>query len=180
MGWPHSSGSWSRKAKTRDSCPTFRARTSPMRFDPKIIPGEEPPLKADGQLDLPDELAALAAQLGDDAAHLAACYPPPPTGKLDLHAVGRPRQRIAAAAALIAGSALTVLLVFSVAWWRHGPPVAIQADASPAHQSAATSFTSASVGGQATVSLTELSGPEFEAFIDLLQREPDKTVSVSF
>ncbi len=47
-----------------------------MRFDPKLISPEPPPLDEAGELLLPDDLAELAAQLGDDAQHLAALYAP--------------------------------------------------------------------------------------------------------
>lgn len=48
-----------------------------MRFDPKLIQPEDAPLDACGDIDLPDDLADLAAQLGDDAAWLAERYPAP-------------------------------------------------------------------------------------------------------
>lgn len=54
-----------------------------MRFDPRLIHPDEPPERADGELDLPDHLAALAEQLTDDAVHLARRYPaemPVPVG----------------------------------------------------------------------------------------------------
>ena len=43
-----------------------------MRFEPRVIPGEEPPTDETGELLLPVDLQALADQLFDDAAHLAA------------------------------------------------------------------------------------------------------------
>ena len=46
-----------------------------MSFDPKLIHPDEPPLTPAGDIDLPDDLAALAEQLSDDATHLATCYP---------------------------------------------------------------------------------------------------------
>jgi hypothetical protein len=46
-----------------------------VRFDPHYIPGEDAPLTASGEIDLPDDLVELAAQLGDDAAFLAQKYP---------------------------------------------------------------------------------------------------------
>ena len=47
----------------------------PKPFDPKVIGPEAPPLDAAGDLQLPDCLLELAAQLGDDAQHLAKLYP---------------------------------------------------------------------------------------------------------
>jgi hypothetical protein len=50
-------------------------RTLPVPFDPRIIPVDQPPLRDDGGLQLPDDLAELAAQLADDAAFLGQRYP---------------------------------------------------------------------------------------------------------
>ena len=52
-----------------------------MRFEPRVIPGDEPPTDAAGQLLLPDDLQVLAAQLCDDAAHLTACFPAESSGQ---------------------------------------------------------------------------------------------------
>jgi hypothetical protein len=57
-----------------------------MRFDPRLIHPDEPRERADGELDLPDHLAALAEQLTDDAAHLARKYPADPPALLSLAA----------------------------------------------------------------------------------------------
>jgi hypothetical protein len=46
-----------------------------VRFDPNYIPGEDAPLLDGGEIDLPDDLLELAAQLRDDAAYLAERYP---------------------------------------------------------------------------------------------------------
>jgi hypothetical protein len=46
-----------------------------MPFDPKLIHQAEAPLNEAGDLQLPDDLLELAAQLGDDAQHLAKVYP---------------------------------------------------------------------------------------------------------
>jgi hypothetical protein len=46
-----------------------------VRFDPHYIPGEDAPLTASGEIDLPDDLLELASQLRDDAAYLADKYP---------------------------------------------------------------------------------------------------------
>jgi hypothetical protein len=44
-------------------------------FDPKLIRAEDAPLNPVGEIELPDDLAELAAQLGDDAVFLAERYP---------------------------------------------------------------------------------------------------------
>lgn len=46
-----------------------------MPFDPKLVQQAEAPLTDAGDLQLPDDLLELAAQLGDDARHLAQVYP---------------------------------------------------------------------------------------------------------
>lgn len=50
-----------------------------MPFDPKLVQPESPPLDAAGELQLPDDLQELAAQLGDDAKYLAKTFPPTPS-----------------------------------------------------------------------------------------------------
>ena len=47
-----------------------------MPFDPQLVRPDDAPLHDSGDLALPDDLLELAAQLGDDAQHLAALYPP--------------------------------------------------------------------------------------------------------
>jgi hypothetical protein len=44
-------------------------------FQPRLIHPEPPPEDSEGDLDLPDDLSALADQLQDDATHLANRYP---------------------------------------------------------------------------------------------------------
>lgn len=46
-----------------------------MPFDPKLVQQAEAPLDAAGELQLPEDLLELAAQLGDDAQYLAKLYP---------------------------------------------------------------------------------------------------------
>lgn len=46
-----------------------------MRFDPKLIQPEAAPLDDQGEIELPDDLGELAAQLRDDALFLSARYP---------------------------------------------------------------------------------------------------------
>ena len=57
-----------------------------MRFDSRLIRPDDPPERSDGELDLPDHLAALAEQLADDSAHLARKYPADPPALLSLAA----------------------------------------------------------------------------------------------
>lgn len=46
-----------------------------MPFDPRLINPDDAPEDARGEIDLPDDLQELAAQLHDDALYLAARYP---------------------------------------------------------------------------------------------------------
>jgi hypothetical protein len=46
-----------------------------VRFEPRLIPGDDAPTDEAGELLLSDDLRSLADQLRDDASHLARCYP---------------------------------------------------------------------------------------------------------
>jgi hypothetical protein len=150
-----------------------------MRFDAKLIRSDEPPLAADGELKLPDDLAALGEQLGDDAAHLAACYPQARTPGLMQPLAASRRKRIAATAAMLGGSTLAAVLVVAVVMWPSAAPIAVEADSNQPVQPL-QSFTSVLTRPPATASLTDLSAPELEALLDLMEREPGNTMSVSF
>lgn len=145
-----------------------------MPFDPKLIPADEAPLTANGEINLPDELAALAEQLRDDSAHLVAVYPASP-------AVGRQQPATAsrknqyAAAATVAGTTLAAFLAGLVILWQGGKPLPVTTGSAPQPPE----LVSTSAPPVTTISLTELSSPELEALLDLIQRQPE-TVSVSF
>jgi hypothetical protein len=51
-----------------------------VQFEYRLIPSDSPPASDDAQLSLPDDLAAVARQLQNEARDLAACYPPPEPG----------------------------------------------------------------------------------------------------
>ena len=164
-----------------------------MLFDPKLIRPENAPLLPDGELDLPPELAALAEQLRDDSAHLATRYPAArndlPAGKRSVAA--RRWIKIATLAASAAAALLVAAVVvemFDVA--ARSPTVADR----PANNTAKLAVPDRSLAapavpavppaahGSATISLTELSGPELEALLDLWHREPRaaKSAGISF
>jgi len=171
-----------------------------MPFDARLIHPDEPSLRPDGELDLPDDLAALAAQLADDARHLAAQYPPGvprgtlPGGFVQLDEQLRTgrlpmRARIVAAAGL--GGALAAIvalgLAISIAWrTTEAPsqtklaatdPVApVSAEPRVLREISATSPRPAT----AALSVGELSGPELEAVLDLLKGQPPAAASISF
>lgn len=82
-----------------------------MPFDPKLFRDDD--ANFEGDLKLPDDLALMAEQLGDDANRLAALYPPPLPAVL---AVSRPKtatpsRRSSWLTRSLAGTALAVGLV---------------------------------------------------------------------
>jgi hypothetical protein len=145
-----------------------------MPFDPNLIPADEAPLTANGEINLPDELAALAEQLRDDSAHLAAVYPASPANGGQQPATTSRKNQYAAAAA-VAATTLAAVLGGLVVLWQGAKPLAVTTNTVPPP----SEFVSTSAPPATTVSLTELSSPELEALLDLIQRQPE-TVSVSF
>src|SRR4051812_3221052 len=96
MDSSRSVGYWRRKGTMRNPSPCFRRREPLMPFDPNVIRPDEPPLTDAGDLLLPDHLAELATQLGEDARHLASVYPARLPGAADVSflsadSVGRSR-----------------------------------------------------------------------------------------
>jgi hypothetical protein len=151
-----------------------------MPFDPKLIQAEEPPLAANGDLNLTPDLAALTEQLRDDATHLAALYP----ATIDTQArsaserPGRRHLQIRRPSALIASTiaaTLAALLAGLAVFW-HAPEATLQKH-SP---TPSTHFITSAAHSDTTISLTELSSPELEAFLDLMERSPDNALRVSF
>ncbi|MCE9526198.1 MAG: hypothetical protein K8R36_09105 [Planctomycetales bacterium] len=82
-----------------------------MQFDPKLI--REDDANFEGDLKLPDDLALMAQQLGDDAARLAATYPPPKPAVLvaSRRKTAAPSRRSFWLMRSLAGTALAVGLV---------------------------------------------------------------------
>ncbi len=177
-----------------------------MPFNPRFIHPDDAPVRADGELDLPPDLAELAEQLADDAAHLSTRFPANRASHVALAAelvdsaeriksAGQEpdrqgRHRAMRAAALIAGGGLATLaaigLTLSLASrpldFRHAP-ASVSTLEYPVHEAdSAPSPIPASLAAPAvaTLSLGELSAPEMEALFDLLQRDPGRTSSVSF
>ena len=169
-----------------------------MPFDPKLVQPDDAPLLTSGELDLPSDLAALAEQLGDDAAHLASRYPADRAPAVALSAeliesaarIKRhsPR-RIAWVAAASLASAAVLTISVAIAWRNQG-------EVAPTNGTLATSPLSANAAASAqpaelvslpapqsaagTLSVGELSGPEMEALLDLLSAEPKSVASISF
>ena len=150
-----------------------------MRFDPKLIHLDEPPLNLDGELNLPADLAALAEQLSDDAAHLAAQYP---AARELRPRVGRSRASSYKRYILL-GSTLAALLIAVVVWQSMpGQPAANLSTSarSPVVAMPSHSPAIAAPAANDTVSLADLSGPELEALVDMLAHDPHRVTSISF
>lgn len=150
-----------------------------MPFDPKLIHPEEPPLTAGGELDLPADLKALGEQLHADAARLAAAYPP----SRESSPAPR-RQSYAKYSALVLGSTLAALLIAAVVWQSlPDQPAASRTAAALPPTGVAVPVASPAIvvpQGAESVSLVELSGPELEALIDLLDRDVNRASSIAF
>jgi hypothetical protein len=170
-----------------------------MPFDPKLIQPEDAPLLPSGELDLPADLTALADQLGEDAAHLAARYPADRAPAVALSAEllesaarikRQSRQRFAWVAAASLASAAVLAVSVAIALQNQGAvaPGSGTLAASPATASPATaaqppefvSLPAPHAAGASTLSVGELSGPEMEALLDLLSAEPKTAASISF
>ena len=154
-----------------------------MPFDPKLIRAQEPPLAADGELELPCELQALASQLRDDASHLAACYPA--QRREVLAPATRPARRPQSITAAMSGVALAVLLLgVTAVLWRLPRPHAAAPVVAPNHVTAAPQrplvIEEVAERPAPAVSLVSLSGPELEALVDLLERDRAAVATVSF
>jgi len=156
-----------------------------MPFDPKLIHAEEPPLTAGGDLDLPADLAALAQQLGDDAAHLSARYPAGPAKAETTTGV---RRRAASYVGYAAIGAAVASLLGAIVLWESlaGPPVAktttatTAAVAPPVSVPSLSSTPAVAAPRGENVSLVDLTGPEVEALLDLLDRDPGRAGGISF
>jgi hypothetical protein len=163
-----------------------------MPFDPRLIHPDEPPLRPDGELDLPADLAALAEQLGDDAAHLSACYPADRAPQVALAAelvqsAGRIKRQHWFRSVAVIGTGLATVAALGISLIiaaqqtpktnRPRQPVAIAPNSVPDSTSPSESFP---VSTSATLSVGELSGPELEALLDLLDNEPRSMASISF
>lgn len=181
-----------------------------MPFDPRLIHPDEPPLGPAGELDLPEDLAALAAQLADDAAHLAARFPAErvlaaqseelakAAERINSHAL-RPQARAAASLVLGAtmGAGLASVAVLGLTIWlslRFGDslpdpvdaarslPALAQSESESTTRPPATSGATPAAANRpsAMLSVGQLSGPELEGLFDLLDEGPPSAASISF
>jgi len=168
-----------------------------MPFDPSLIHPDDAPLRADGDLDLPDDLSVLAEQLADDAAHLSARYPADRELQVALAAdliqsAERIKRRSWRSAAFVAGAALASLAAIglTLSMWAaaNNRPTTTDLATSPDVPASATLPDelpallpgSLAAPSPTALSLGELSAPEMEALFDLLQRDPNHASSISF
>jgi hypothetical protein len=172
--------------------PRFLARICLMPFDPKLVRPDDAPLLPSGEIQLPDELAALAEQLSDDAAHLSARYPAADEAHVALSAEltlaaeltqsaarlkSQSRRRVAML--LGVGAASVALCVLPLV--RSGSETPPQVPREGIVDSRSTLVPAPRPLPAATnLSLGELSAPEMEALFDLLERDATRPGSVSF
>ena len=162
-----------------------------MQFDPKLIRDDD--ANFEGDLQLPDDLALMAQQLGDDAARLAATYPPPMPAVLASAGQVTPRRKNAWLMRSLAGTALAVGLVTIslVALNSQQPPDVNLAtpkivDRSPpagslvVHESPVTRSNPPTVPVTPASWLGDTSGPELEALMDLWEKDQPAVRSLSF
>ena len=161
-----------------------------MPFNPRIVPTEPAPLDGQGELQLPDDLAALAEQLSADSRHLANCFPAGAVGIATEPAV-RTRPRTWRVRHMIGGGliacalsgALVMLTTNPFAQPRRTLPAA--APASTGNRTSAAVTVRAANSATRDVSfaptmLNDVSRPELEGLIDLWQQQSTEAASVSF
>ena len=169
-----------------------------MPFDPRLISEDDADFDAAADLQLPADLALMAEQLGDDAARLAATYPPPVPAviaavsrqKTDVPSVSRRNAwltRSLAGTALAAGL-ITISLVASNSYRpqnaNHPLPAAASSpaiDSLVAHEPATPKSTQPQKILVTPASwLGDTSGPELEALMDLWEQDQPAVRSLSF
>jgi len=165
-----------------------------MPFDPNVI--REDDANFEGDLKLPDDLALMAEQLGDDAARLAATYPPPVPAVLaasrQASAAQSSSRRKAWLTRSLAGTALaaglvTISLVASNSYRPQNANHPLPAVApSPASGSLVVHEALVPKGSPQKIPVTpaswlgDTSGPELEALMDLWEQDQPAAGSLSF
>jgi hypothetical protein len=164
-------------------------------FDPRLIHPDDAPEDACGELDLPDDLLELAAQLQDDALYLAARYPAKVAVEpllaevtaVNVHAPTPSRRHW-----LVAGGSIAAALTIAVAL-AYRPPTEPREAALPVNNVASVSIASTNPpGDEVHVStpinkpagprierlpwapvpaIGEVTGPELEGLLDLWQND---------
>lgn len=166
-----------------------------MPFDPRLISEDDADFDAAADLQLPADLALMAEQLGDDAARLAATYPPPVLQRRTEHC-SVPRKatnrasvwltRSLAGTALAAGL-VTISLVASNSFWPLGTnqklPLAAPSPSSvdlARYKAPSPRINQPQVPVTPASWLGDTSGPELEALMDLWEQDQPAVRSLSF
>ena len=172
-------------------------------FEPRVVLPEPAPLDDAGELELPDDLAALAEQLQDDAAHLSTRFrlEASPAATPLPGATARSPSSAPMRIALLTTAAATIAIALSVASLANRSGIVDQADRQPQSTAAETSADTshepiaieaiqhphADPAAQNTIDqseslvlLGEASGPEREGLLDLLQQTASTETSISF
>lgn len=164
-----------------------------VRFDPRLIQPDDAPEDACGELDLPDDLLELAAQLGEDANYLAERYPAPVAEPFVAEVVAArvasatPARRgwVVAAIGGVAAAAMVAIAVQSLLPSSTLPMA--ESVAAPAAKPAVVerpiaSSVSAPAGPRIerlpwapSPAITNVSGPELEGLLDLWQDDQQPT-----
>ncbi len=155
-----------------------------MPFDPKLIREDDANFER-GDLQLPDDLAHLAEQLGDDAARLAAIYPAP-TPKVLAVSLQPTSRRHTWLTRSFAGTALAAGLVTISIWasnsyqpfGEHPHPAIVPAPTT--NTFVVTPSAEPSIPVTPASFLGDTSGPELEALMDLWEQDQPAVRSLSF
>lgn len=166
-------------------------RISVVPFDPKLIQPDDAPEDACGEIDLPDDLLELAAQLTDDAAYLAERYPAPSAEPLvaEVIAEAQPALRVVMRRWVAGASiAAAVLVAIGLSWQPFGQP---QTPLTEVKTPASEPIIAASISAPASINavstrpgprierlpwaptpaIGEVTGPELEGLLDLWQND---------
>jgi hypothetical protein len=180
-----------------------------LPFTPRIVVAEPAPLTDTGELELPDDLAALADQLSDDAAHLSSKYPAsdapvvpksvvssgsrdPVDASGPKRAAMRQRASTFALASCVAVAALSLITLSSAIFndqitepseqsisARDSQPSESTSEFTPVRVSLATDEQAEPVS-RPLIMLGGASGPEREGLLDLWRDEAGERASISF
>ena len=164
--------------------PHFLARICLMPFDPKLIHPDDAPLLPSGEIHLPDDLAALAEQLSDDAAHLSACYPAAGQAQVALASelatsAARLKSQSRRRVAVFLGVGVASLLLCSLPFIRPLRDTLPHPREEVVNSASIMAPAARPASATATLSLGELSAPEMEALFDLLEGDSHSS-SISF
>lgn len=179
----------------------------PQAFQPRLIHPDPAPVDLEGELQLPDDFAALAEQLQDDAAYLTNRYPAPladePLGATaGLPSSARSLGATAGSSSSASPTRRFALLTTAAATMAAALSIGLLANR-PAHDSQSSVPTQPTVGragdlptahtvahqgptlydldrSEPLLLLGDATGPEREGLLDLLQQTASTETGVSF